>query len=134
VLGGVRGEKAVHLCFGNYGGMTIQKGFFRDLLPFFNALDCNHLVLECARRSRDELEVFRDLKPSVALGIGVVDIKDNETESPDTIARRIEHAVKVLGAERIKWVHPDCGFWMLLRSVADRKMHALVQGRNLYCR
>jgi len=134
VLGGVRGEKAVHLCFGNYGGMTIQKGFFRDLLPFFNALECNHLVLECARRSRDELEVFRDLKPSLALGIGVVDIKDNETESPDTVARRIEHAVNVLGAERIKWVHPDCGFWMLLRSVADRKMHALVQGRNLYCR
>src|SRR5262249_30975985 len=43
VLSSVRGEKAVHLCFGNYGGMTIQKGFFRDLLAFFNALDCNHL-------------------------------------------------------------------------------------------
>jgi 5-methyltetrahydropteroyltriglutamate--homocysteine methyltransferase len=29
-------------------------------------------------------------------------------------------------------VHPDCGFWMVLRSVADRKMRALVEGRNLY--
>jgi 5-methyltetrahydropteroyltriglutamate--homocysteine methyltransferase len=133
VLSGVRGEKAVHLCFGNYGGMTIQKGFYGTLLPFFNALNCNHLVLEFARRGYDELSVFRDLKPSIAQGIGVVDIKDNETETPDTIARRIEHAVEVLGAERIKWVHPDCGFWMLLRSVADRKMQALVQGRNLYC-
>jgi len=131
VLRGARREKAVHLCFGNYGGMTIQKGFFRDLLPFFNALECDHLVLEFARRGYDELEVFRDLKPSVALGIGVVDIKDNETESPDTIARRIERAVKVLGTERIKWVHPDCGFWMLQRSIADRKMRALVEGRDL---
>ena len=35
VLGGARGRKAVHLCFGNYGGQTVQKGFFPDLLPFF---------------------------------------------------------------------------------------------------
>jgi 5-methyltetrahydropteroyltriglutamate--homocysteine methyltransferase len=133
VLGGVRGEKAVHLCFGNYGGQTIQKGLFRELLPFFNALVCDHLVLEFARRGYGELEVFRDLKPSTALGIGVIDIKDNEAETPDTVARRIEQAVRVLGPERVRWVHPDCGFWMVLRSVADRKMRALVAGRDLYC-
>jgi 5-methyltetrahydropteroyltriglutamate--homocysteine methyltransferase len=132
VLGGVRGEKAVHLCFGNYGGQTIQKGFFRELLPFFNALECNHLVLEFARRGYEELDVFRDLAPGVALGVGVIDIKDNEVETPGIIARRIENAVKILGAERIRWVHPDCGLWMLHRSVADRKMHALVEGRNLF--
>jgi len=34
--------------------------------------------------------------------------------------------------ERIKWVHPDCGFWMLPRSVADRKMALLVAGRDAY--
>ena len=133
VLGGARGEKAVHLCFGNYGGQTIQHGFFRDLLPFFNALECDHLVLEFARRGYDELEVFRDLKPSVALGVGVLDIKDNEVETPEEVARRIERAVGVLGAERVRWVHPDCGFWMLPRTVADRKMRALVRGRDLAC-
>jgi 5-methyltetrahydropteroyltriglutamate--homocysteine methyltransferase len=132
VLGGVQHGKGVHLCFGNYGGQTIQKGFFRDLLPFFNALDCDHLVLEFARRGYDELEVFRDLKPQIALGIGVVDIKDNEVESADEIAVRIENAVRLLGEQRIRWVHPDCGFWMLQRSVADRKMRALVEGRNRY--
>lgn len=132
VLAGVHGEKAVHLCFGNYGGQTIQKGAYRALLPFFNALDCDHLVLEFARRGYDELDVFLDLKPSIALGLGVVDIKDNEVESPDAIARRIEHAVKVLGPDRVRWVHPDCGFWMLPRSVADRKMRALVEGRDLF--
>jgi len=130
VLQGASGEKGVHLCFGNYGGQSIQQGFFRDLLPFFNSLDCDHLILEFARRGYDELEVFGELKPSISLGLGVVDIKDNEAESPDEIARRIEHAVNVLGADRIRWVHPDCGFWMLQRSVADRKMRALVAGRD----
>lgn len=132
VLSGARGEKAVHLCFGNYGGQTIQKGFFRELLPFFNALACDHLVLEFARRGYDELDVFKDLKPGIALGLGVIDIKDNEIESAELIARRIEQAVKVLGRERVRWVHPDCGFWMLSRSVADRKMKALVKGRDLF--
>ncbi|HUG94220.1 MAG TPA: cobalamin-independent methionine synthase II family protein [Planctomycetaceae bacterium] len=130
VLARARGERAVHLCFGNYGGQTIQQGFFRDLLPFFNSLDCNHLVLEFARRGYDELDVFRDLKPGLALGVGVVDIKDNEVESPDEIARRVERAVNVLGPERVKWIHPDCGFWMLQRSVADRKLAALAAGRD----
>src|SRR5262249_13929409 len=93
LLGAARGEKAVHLCFGNYGGQTIQQGFWRSLLPFFNALDVDHLVLEFARRGYDELEVFRELREGIALGIGVVDIKDNAVESADAIARRIEGAV-----------------------------------------
>ena len=131
-LGGIRGEKALHLCFGNYGGQSIQKGYWKDLMPFLNKLDADHLVLEFARRGYDELEAFKELKPEIKLGVGVVDIKDNEIESTDVIAGRIENAVTVLGIERIKWVHPDCGFWMLARSVADRKMAALVAGRNQF--
>jgi 5-methyltetrahydropteroyltriglutamate--homocysteine methyltransferase len=131
VLDAVRGEKAVHLCFGNYGGQSIQRGFWKNLLDFFNALHADHLVLEFARRGYDELVAFRDLRPGLALGLGVIDIKDNEVETPDEVAARITRAVKILGTERVRWVHPDCGFWMLPRSVADRKMAALVAGRNL---
>jgi 5-methyltetrahydropteroyltriglutamate--homocysteine methyltransferase len=132
VLKGARNQKAVHLCFGNYGGQTIQKGAYKSLMPFFNALECDHLILEFARRGHDELDAFKELKPSISLGLGVVDIKDNEIETPSEIAKAIEHAAKVLGVDRIRWVHPDCGFWMLHRSVADRKMRALVEGRDLF--
>ena len=131
-LSGIRGEKSLHLCFGNYGGQSIQKGYWKDLMPFLNKLDVDHLVLEFARRGYDELDAFKELKPETKLGVGVVDIKNNEVESTDVIAKRIENAVNVLGMERIKWVHPDCGFWMLPRSVADRKMAALVAGRDAY--
>ena len=132
VLQAVRGEKAVHLCFGNYGGQSIQRGFWRDLLPFLNALNADHYVLEFARRGQAELAGFKELRPEIALGIGVIDIKDNEVETPEIVARRIASAVTILGAGRVKWVHPDCGFWMLPRPVADRKMNALVAGRNLF--
>jgi 5-methyltetrahydropteroyltriglutamate--homocysteine methyltransferase len=132
VLDGIRGERALHFCFGNYGGQTVQKGFWRDLLPFFNGLHVNHLVLEFARRGYDELESFCDLDPRIGLGLGVVDIKDNGIESADLIAQRLEHAAKVLGPDRVKYIHPDCGFWMLQRSVADGKMRSLVEGRNRF--
>jgi 5-methyltetrahydropteroyltriglutamate--homocysteine methyltransferase len=131
-LSGIRGEKAVHLCFGNYGGQSIQKGYWKDLMPFLNKLDADHLVLEFARRGFDELEAFKELKPGTKLGVGVVDIKDNEVEPTDVIASRIENAVNILGIDRINWVHPDCGFWMLPRSVADLKMAALVAGRDQF--
>ena len=132
VLSAVRGQKAVHLCFGNYGGQSIQRGYWRSLIPFLNALEVDHYVHEFARRGYDELDAFQEMRPEIALGIGVIDIKDNEVETTDTVAQRIEHAVKILGAERVKWVHPDCGFWMLKRSIADRKMEALVLGRDKY--
>lgn len=130
VLDAIQGERGLHLCFGNYGGQSIQQGFWEKLLPFLNNLHVDHLILEFARRGYDELPLFRELRPQIALGVGVIDIKDNEVESADKVARRIEHAVQILGEDRVKWVHPDCGFWMLPRSVADRKMTALVAGRD----
>ena len=132
VLDGIVNEKAVHICFGNYGGQPTLRGFWRDLIPLLNALHADHLVLEFARRGYDELEVFNDLDSAIGLGIGVIDIKDNEVESPEVIAARIERIVKTLGPDRLQYVHPDCGFWMLQRSVVDRKMRALVEGRNLF--
>jgi 5-methyltetrahydropteroyltriglutamate--homocysteine methyltransferase len=132
VLDGVLNEKAVHICFGNYGGQPVLRGFWRDLLPFLNSLRTDHLVLEFARRGYDELPLFSDLDPRISLGIGLIDIKDNEVESPELIASRIELIVKTLGPGRLRYVHPDCGFWMLQRSVVDSKMRALVEGRDLF--
>lgn len=132
VLEGVAGEKAVHLCFGNYGGQTIQKGAYARLVELLNTLTADHVVLEMARRTEDDLKALAEVRPSLGMGIGVIDIKDNEVETPGEVAARIEAAAKILGEERIHYVHPDCGFWMLPRSVADAKMAALVKGRDLF--
>lgn len=132
VLKGAAGEKAVHLCYGNYGGQTIQKGTYEKLIAFLNALEADHVVLEMARRSEHELPMLKDVRKEIGLGIGVIDIKDNEVETPQLVAQRIERAAETLGLERIKYVHPDCGFWMLPRSIADAKMQSLVAGRDLF--
>lgn len=126
-------ERGVHLCFGNYGGQSIQRGTWAKLIGYLNRLHCDHVVLEFAFRGYDELAHFREqLDPRIALGIGVIDIKVNTVETPEQVARRIETAAGIVGAGRIAWVHPDCGFWMNKRSIADRKMESLVKGRDLY--
>jgi 5-methyltetrahydropteroyltriglutamate--homocysteine methyltransferase len=132
LLDAIKGEKAVHFCFGNYGGQTIQGGTWAALVAFLNSLRCDHLVLELAHRPDDDLQALKDVGDHISLGIGVVDVKVNHIETADQIARTLENAENVLGEGRVGWIHPDCGFWMLKRSIADRKIAALAQGRDKY--
>jgi 5-methyltetrahydropteroyltriglutamate--homocysteine methyltransferase len=132
VLAGFAGRAAAHLCFGNYGGQTIQEGHWNAIIGFLNDLRVDHLVLELAHRPPEDLEALRQLDGRIRIGVGVVDVKVNHVETAEEIARRIERAEQALGPGRIGWVHPDCGFWMLKRSVADRKIAALVKGRDLF--
>lgn len=132
ILDQVHVQKAVHFCFGNYGGQTIQRGSWKALTDFLNILHCDHLVLELAHRPDSDLDALNDIDDRIALGIGVIDIKVNHIETPDEVARRIEKAVEASGLGRVRWVHPDCGFWMLKRSIADRKIQALVDGRDVF--
>ena len=97
-----------------------------------DALEVDHIVMETAHRPAQELEVFRSLRPEIGFGLGVIDIKSTEIERADDIARSIERAEKILGPGRVTYVHPDCGFWMLKRNIADGKLRALVAGRDLY--
>jgi 5-methyltetrahydropteroyltriglutamate--homocysteine methyltransferase len=133
ILDAVPNQSAVHLCFGNYGGQRIQSGSWAMLVKFFDMLRADHVVLELARPGYGDLEVLRDINPKLKLGVGVIDIKTTLVEKPDEVARRIQTAAELLGGtERIAYVHPDCGFWMLARSIADAKIHALVAGRDLF--
>ena len=133
ILDVVPGTPAVHLCFGNYGGQQVQSGTWARLMGFFERVHADHVVLELARPGYGDLERLADINPKLRLGIGVIDIKTTIVETPSEVAARIQTAATILGgAERIAYVHPDCGVWMLARSIADAKIHALVAGRDLF--
>ena len=51
----VKTKPAVHLCFGNYGGQSIQKGNWGKLIDYLNALHVDHIVMENAHRPTEEL-------------------------------------------------------------------------------
>ncbi len=132
VLDAVPGAPALHMCFGNYGGQSVQRGAWDALLGYLNSLHVDHIVMENAHRPPEELAVFADLRADIGMGLGVVDIKRNVIETPDDIARAIERAADTIGPDRVRYIHPDCGFWMLDRGVADAKIAALAAGRDLY--
>ena len=90
------------------------------------------MLLELAHRGNWELPRLTEIDEKIRFGLGVVDIKTNVVESADQIAKQIEETAEAVGIERIAYVNPDCGFWMLKRSVADRKIEALVAGRDLF--
>jgi 5-methyltetrahydropteroyltriglutamate--homocysteine methyltransferase len=125
-------KSALYMSFGNYGGQTVQQGNWRDHIDFINLLHIDHVLLEMQYRGPAELEFLKDIRPDIGIGLGVIDVKSTVIETPDQVARSIDRAVKILGPNRLKYVHPDCGFWMHKRSVADAKMAALVKGRNMY--
>jgi 5-methyltetrahydropteroyltriglutamate--homocysteine methyltransferase len=85
-----------------------------------------------AHRPLQDLSALREVDARIGIGLGVMDVKVNHVETAEEVAHALERAAAVLGAGRVTWIHPDCGFWMLKRSVADRKIAALVQGRDLY--
>jgi 5-methyltetrahydropteroyltriglutamate--homocysteine methyltransferase len=64
--------------------------------------------------------------------IGVVDAMSTEIKTEDSITRAIERAESVIGPGRIKYIHPDRGFWMFNHNIVDGKIRALIDGRNLY--
>jgi 5-methyltetrahydropteroyltriglutamate--homocysteine methyltransferase len=125
-------KAALHMCFGNYGGQPVQQGNYAQLIDFINLLHVDHVLLELARRGPEELAALKDIKPSIGIGLGVIDVKSTVIEAPEDVARAIERADKALGPGRLKYVAPDCGMWMHRRSVAEGKMAALVRGRDLF--
>src|SRR5690606_971751 len=54
LLDAVPTTPAVHLCFGNYGGQSIQRGTWEALIGYMNRLHVDHMVLEFAYRGYDE--------------------------------------------------------------------------------
>ena len=64
-------------------------------MNYLNALHADHVVLECAT-GRPRSSVFKDLRPEIGFGLGVVDIKATEVESAEAVARAIERAESLL--------------------------------------
>ena len=55
--------------------------------------------MEVAHRPPEELAAFKELNPKIGFGLGVVDIKRTDVETPEQIARAIERAEKTLAPQ-----------------------------------
>ncbi len=124
-LDGVRGETAVHICFG-YAAIIHERptdGY--SFLPEFNDIEVTGVSIETAQSNLDCSILEKLSKKKIILG--VLDLSDMSVESPETVAGRIRRALPHCDAERIV-VAPDCGLKYLPRDVAFGKMKAMAEG------
>ena len=67
------------------------------------------MMLEFSIPVAGDMAILAELPQEVQVGLGCVDVRFPEVEEPETIAERVETAIKHIGAERLT-LNPDCGF------------------------
>ncbi|HEV8635244.1 MAG TPA: hypothetical protein VG370_13515 [Chloroflexota bacterium] len=130
VVEGVEVHWAVHICYGNRYARPLWEGHYDFLFPAVLEARVDQLVLEFARKGYDDLELFRRYPAPFLLGLGVIDVKSREVETPELVAARVRRALQVLPPDRVV-VNPDCGLRHLPPDVALAKLRAMSAGAAL---
>lgn len=127
---GVDANVSLHICYGNRYGKPSWEGSYRYLFPAILKAKVKQLTLEFARRGGEDLDLFKEFDAPFELGLGVIDVKTDDIESPELVANHIRKALEIMPAERIN-VLTDCGCFHLARDVAFAKMKAMVEGTKI---
>jgi 5-methyltetrahydropteroyltriglutamate--homocysteine methyltransferase len=123
---------AVHVCRGNWtrDETVALAGDYRPLLPVFERLAVGTLLLELCTPRAGDVEILKALPPTVRLGVGVVNQKQERIESVLDIVRRARRAIDLVGPARVV-LTPDCGFATFAdnpvasAAVAEAKLRAI---------
>ena len=127
---GVAARVSLHVCYGNRYGKPSWEGSYRYLFPAILDARVHQLTLEFARRGDEDVRLFKEFDPPFTLGLGVIDVKSHEVETPTIVAERIRAGLAVVPAARLA-VNPDCGLLHLPRDVAFAKLGAMVEGARI---
>ena len=126
-LEGIKGQTAVHICFG-YAAVIHARPTGYDFLPELRQCKCNQISIETAQSNLDctVLETLGDKQ----IMVGCLDLSDMTVETPEKVAERIRKALKHIKPEQVI-LAPDCGMKYLPRDVADGKLRAMVQAAHI---
>jgi 5-methyltetrahydropteroyltriglutamate--homocysteine methyltransferase len=136
---GIDGVKfGVHVCRGNWSRKeeVLLKGNYGPLLPYLVQMNIDQLVLEMATPRAGELDVFKEYANEKELGLGVVNPRTDEIESPKMIVQRVKDVLKFFDPEKI-YLNPDCGFGTFAErcvntsETAYRKLKAISEAAAL---
>ncbi len=112
VVDGVRGVRlGLHVCRGNWSRdeSVLLAGDYSRLVPAFQRMNVHQYVLEYASPRAGEIDVVGRALGGRELGLGVVNPRTAEVETPGEIVRRAEQALAYFPARSI-FLNPDCGF------------------------
>jgi len=130
LVDGVDARLSLHVCYGNRYGKPSWEGSYRFLFPLILEARVHQLTLEFARRGEEDVRLFKEYPSQFTLGLGVIDVKSHEVETPVIVAERIRQALAILPPERLA-INPDCGLLHLPREIAFGKLRAMAEGTRL---
>ena len=140
-LSGIPEEQVrLHTCWGSYEGPHHLDTDLVDMLPTLYEADISGLSVEQANpRHQHEYRAFAEhpLPDGWTLIPGVVDVKTNIIDHPETIADRIERVAETVPDDTPIVAAPDCGFGtqaglgMVNPDLVWPKLEALVEGADI---
>jgi 5-methyltetrahydropteroyltriglutamate--homocysteine methyltransferase len=120
----------LHVCYGNRYARPLWEGHYDFLFPAVKEANIGQLALEFARTGDEDLGLLEQHHWDRGLGLGVIDVKTEQVESPDLVAGRIRRALRFVAPENLV-INPDCGLRHLLPDIARAKLAAMVAGAAL---
>ena len=126
-LENIRGTTAVHICFG-YAAIIHSRPEGYSFLPELSECSCTQISIETAQSNLD-CSVLKGL-PGKKILLGVIDLADQNVETPEVVANRIRRALPYINASDVL-IAPDCGMKYLPREVAFGKLRAMVAGARM---
>jgi 5-methyltetrahydropteroyltriglutamate--homocysteine methyltransferase len=130
LVAGVNAKIALHTCYGNYQLKRLYTGQYEELFPAILDTNAHQISLEFAVSDGEGLDLFKKYKTDKEIVVGVIDVKSEEIETPEEVARRIRRALEFIPANKM-WVSPDCGMKFMPRDRAFGKLKAMVEGAKL---
>lgn len=128
---------ALHVCRGNWtpDESAALSGDYRPLVPVFNSVGVQNLILELCTPRAGELEALTGIRDDQRLGVGVINQKVAKLDPVDEVVGRAERAIDLFGYERVL-LSPDCGFATFADNpitpakVAEAQLGLIAQARD----
>jgi 5-methyltetrahydropteroyltriglutamate--homocysteine methyltransferase len=130
LVDGVRAKIALHTCYGNYQLKKLFKGEYDELFPAILETRADQISMEFAVSGGAGLELFSRYPTDKEIVVGVIDVKDEQVETPVVVAGRIRSALKHVRADKL-FISPDCGMKFMPRDRAFGKLKAMVEGARI---
>jgi 5-methyltetrahydropteroyltriglutamate--homocysteine methyltransferase len=127
---GVRAKIALHTCYGNYQLKRLFSGQYDELFPAILEARTDQISMEFAVSGGAGLDLFERYPSDKEIVVGVIDVKDENVETPAVVASRIRSALKYVNAEKLS-ISPDCGMKFMPRDRAFGKLKAMVEGTRI---
>jgi 5-methyltetrahydropteroyltriglutamate--homocysteine methyltransferase len=136
---GISGVKlGVHVCRGNWSRRedVLLTGNYGPMLPYLVQMNIDQLVLECATPRAGEMEVFKEYGNEKEIGLGVVNPRTDEIETPDEIVARVKELLEYFDPDKI-YLNPDCGFGTFAErnvnttETAEKKLRTMYEAAKI---